>query len=179
MPSVDQDPLLLPPLQPTSPSKKRSPRTVLGLSNILLQRPDNTQVRSRPTPTKPPVFARTSLSPRRRRKPRAEIQNLNTLSFFESDSTVHVENETPPSPTPNMTATRERQSRPARRQVLRVDAQDGPWTVSVAENPHHPSSYTLYVKSEYPFAMELSENSVVFVFLRPILVSHFPFHFTV
>lgn len=176
MPSIDQGPLLLAPLQPASPSKKRSTRTVLGLSNILLQRPDNTQVRSRPTPTKPPVFARTSLSPRRRRKPRAEIQNINTLSFFESDSTVHVENETP-SLTPSMTATRERQSRPARRQVLRVDAQDGPWTVSVAENPHHASSYTLYVKSEYPFAMELSENSVVF--LRPVLVSHFPFHFTV
>ncbi|KAH8987732.1 kinase-like protein [Lactarius hatsudake] len=46
-----------------------------------------------------------------------------------------------------MTATQERQTRPPRRQVLRVDAQDGPWTVSVAENPHHPSSYTLYVKT--------------------------------
>ncbi|KAH9988915.1 hypothetical protein BJV77DRAFT_1061334 [Russula vinacea] len=46
-----------------------------------------------------------------------------------------------------MTAAQERQPRPARRQVLRVDAQDGPWTVSVAENHHRPSSYTLYVKT--------------------------------
>jgi hypothetical protein len=177
MPSIDQGPLLLPPLQTASPSKKRGPRTVLGLSNILLQRPDSTQVRSRPTPTKPPASVRTSLSPRRRRKPRAEV-NINTLSFFESDSTVHIENASPTSPTPSMTASRERQSRPARRQVLRVDAQDGPWTVSVAENPHRPSSYTLYVKSEYPVTKELSE--VFVVFLRPVLVSHFPlFHFTV
>jgi serum/glucocorticoid-regulated kinase 2 len=152
MPSIDQGPLLLPSRQPASlsPSKKRSPRSVLALSNILLQRPDNSQVHSCPTPAKPPVFARKSLSPRRRRKPRAEIQNINTLSFFETESTVHVENTAPSPTTTVMTATQERQARPARRQVLRVDAQDGPWTVSVAENPHRPSSYTLYVKSECP-----------------------------
>ncbi|KAI0030611.1 hypothetical protein K488DRAFT_16771, partial [Vararia minispora EC-137] len=35
-----------------------------------------------------------------------------------------------------------------RRQVLRIDAQDGPWTISVAENPHEPTpSYSLYVKT--------------------------------
>ncbi|THH18633.1 hypothetical protein EW146_g2400 [Bondarzewia mesenterica] len=39
------------------------------------------------------------------------------------------------------------QPRPARRPVLRMDAQDGPWTVSVAENPHDPASYSLYVKT--------------------------------
>ena len=47
-----------------------------------------------------------------------------------------------------MITTQERQHRAPRRQVLRVDAQDDPWTVSVAEIPHHPSSYTLYVKSK-------------------------------
>jgi len=175
MPSIDQNPLLLPSPQIASTSKKRSPRTVLGLSNILLHRPDNSQGRSRPTLSKPPVSVRTSLSPRRRRKPRAEIQNINTLSFFESDSTVHVENTTPSPSSPVMTATQERQPRPARRQVLRVDAQDGPWTVSVAEN-HRPSSYTLYVKSECPFTQYLFD--IVVVFLRPVVVSHSPFHFT-
>lgn len=174
MPSIDQGPLLLPSPQIPSPSKKRSPRSVLGLSNIILQRPDNSQVRSRPTLSKPPVSVRTSLSPRRRRKPRAEIQNINTLSFFESESTVHVENTTPSPPSPVMTATQQRQHPPARRQVLRVDAQDGPWTVSVAEN-HHPSSYTLYVKSECPFTKHLSDIFVVF--LHPVVVSHPLFHF--
>jgi len=170
MPSIDQDPLLLSSPQIPSPSKKRSPRSVLGLSNIILQRPDNSQVRSRSTLSKPPVSVRTSLSPRRRRKPRAEIQNINTLSFFESDTTVHVENTTPSSSSPVMTATQQRQHRPGRRQVLRVDAQDGPWTVSVAEN-HHPSSYTLYVKSECPFTSFR-------YFCCISVVSHSSFHFT-
>jgi hypothetical protein len=127
--------------------KKRSSRAVLGLSNILLQRSVNTQVRSDTAPLKPPIYARSSLSSQRRRKTR-DSQSITSLSFFESDSTVHVENTPLSTPLPAMTATPERRSRPSRRQVLRVDAQDGPWTVSVAENPHHPSSYTLYVKSE-------------------------------
>ncbi|KAI0297577.1 hypothetical protein B0F90DRAFT_1811056 [Multifurca ochricompacta] len=131
MQSIDQGLSLQPSRQSIPSPKKRNSRTVLGLSNILLQRSDNTQLSSDP--------ALTNLSSRRRRrKPRTKSQSI-TLSFFELDSTVHIENN-PPSPV--MTATQERQSRPARRQVLRVDAQDGPWTVSVAENHHHPSSYT-------------------------------------
>lgn len=154
MPSIDGGISLLSAQQTVPSQRKRSPRTVLGFSNILLHRSDNTQFRSRPALTKPPFSARASLSVRRRRQPRANAQSIVTLSFLEPDSTVHVEN-APPSPTSVMTATQERQPRPARRQVLRVDAQDGPWTVSVAENPHRPSSFTLYVKSEYPFTDEL------------------------
>ncbi|KAI9444542.1 hypothetical protein H4582DRAFT_2108450 [Lactarius indigo] len=140
MPSVDLDQSLSlqpsPPSVPSSPKKRRTSRAVLGLSNLLLQRPTNIP---------PPASTRSSSSStRRRRKPRGESKSITTLSFFEPDSTVHVEN-TPPSP--HMTATQERQTRPPRRQVLRVDAQDGPWTVSVAENPHHPPSFTLYVKT--------------------------------
>ena len=157
MPNIDQGFSLLPSRRSLSPSKKSVPRTVLGISNILFHRPDNSPLRSQPALTKPPVAARRSLSTRRRRNPRAEAHNINTLSFLEFDSTIHVEN-TPPSPSiSSMTATQERQTRPPRRQVLRVDAQDGPWTVSVAENPHRPSSFTLYVKSECPFTEELSE----------------------
>ena len=147
MPNIDH---LLPSRRSLSPSKKTGPRAVLGISNILFHRPDNSPLRSQPALSRPPVAARRSLSTRRRRNPRAENQNINTLSFLEFDSTIHVEN-TPPSPSISpMTASQERQPRPTRRQVLRVDAQDGPWTVSVAENPHRPSSYTLYVKSECP-----------------------------
>ena len=172
MPSIDS---ILPSRRSLSPSKKSGPRTVLGISNILF-RSDNSQVRSHPAPTKPPVPSRRSLSTRRRRNPRTDIQNFNTLSFLEFDSTVHVEN-TPPSPSISpMTAAQERQPRPARRQVLRVDAQDGPWTVSVAENHHRPSSYTLYVKSECPFTEELSDLFLFLVLPRSLAVSHFPFH---
>jgi hypothetical protein len=70
-----------------------------------------------------------------------------------------------------MTTTGERQPRPSRRQVLRVEAQDGPWTVSVAENHHRPSSYTLYVKSEYPFIKELSKLLVCCVALSCCVVT--------
>ncbi|KAH9058266.1 hypothetical protein EDB87DRAFT_1564166 [Lactarius vividus] len=148
MPSVDLDQSLSlqpsPPSVPSSPKRRRTSRAVLGLSNLLLQRPSNIQLCSDVALPTPPASTRSSSSStRRRRKPRGESKSITTLSFFEPDSTVHVEN-TPPSPL--MTATQERQTRPPRRQVLRVDAQDGPWTVSVAEN-HHPSSYTLYVKT--------------------------------
>ncbi|KAF8496449.1 hypothetical protein F5888DRAFT_387239 [Russula emetica] len=108
-------------------------------------------------PTAPAISAVLELEPTLRQQPKAGNQKV------ELDSTIHVEN-TPPGPSPSIfarTATQERPSRPARRQVLRVDAQDGPWTVSVAENPHPPSSYTLYVKSECSFTNELSE--VLFV----------------
>jgi hypothetical protein len=157
MPSIDQGFSLLPSRRSLSPPKKSGPRTVLGISNILFQRSDNSQVRSNTALAKPPLPARRSLSTRRRRNPRAEIQNINTLSFLEVDSTVHVENTSPSPSISDMTASQERQPRPARRQVLRVDAQDGPWTVSVAENHHRPSSYTLYVKSECPFTKELPD----------------------
>ncbi|KAF8267389.1 hypothetical protein EI94DRAFT_1801728 [Lactarius quietus] len=152
MPSIDLDQSFSlhpsPRSLPSSPKKRRSPRAVLGLSNFLLQRPSNIQVIADVAPPKPPASSRSSSSSTRRRcNPRGDLKGVTTLSFFEPDTTVHVENN-PPSPV--MTATQqERQPRNPRRQVLRVDAQDGPWTVSVAENPHHPSSssYTLYVKT--------------------------------
>lgn len=169
MPSIDLDPSLSPHPSPrslpSSPKKRRSPRAVLGLSNLLLQRPSNIQVISEVALPKPPASTRSSSSStRRRRKPRGELASVTTLSFFEPDTTVHVEN-TPPSPI--MTATQERQTRAPRRQVLRVDAQDGPWTVSVAENPHRPSSYTLYVKSK---SLRLTMPPLI-----PPLAPHLPF----
>ncbi|KAF8523220.1 hypothetical protein JB92DRAFT_3110191 [Gautieria morchelliformis] len=36
---------------------------------------------------------------------------------------------------------------PARRKVLRMDAQDGPWSVSVAENPHDAKTYSIYIQT--------------------------------
>jgi hypothetical protein len=76
-----------------------------------------------------------------------------------------------------MIAAREQLPRPASRQVQPIDAKDGPWTISVAENPHHSSSYTLYIKSEYPLTKTLSENFVALLY--PVVISHIPFHFVV
>ena len=54
----------------------------------------------------------------------------------------------------NMAQTRfshQEQERPARRKVVRIEAQDGPWSVSVAENPDRKGEYSIYVKSTCPF----------------------------
>jgi hypothetical protein len=39
-------------------------------------------------------------------------------------------------------------TRPVRRPPVRIDAQEGPWSVSVAETPHDAHSYSIYIKSE-------------------------------
>ncbi|KAG1886241.1 hypothetical protein F4604DRAFT_1878073 [Suillus subluteus] len=38
-------------------------------------------------------------------------------------------------------------TRPARRPPVRIDAQEGPWSVSVAETPHDAHSYSIYIKT--------------------------------
>lgn len=41
------------------------------------------------------------------------------------------------------------QERFTRRKLVRIEAQDGPWSVSVAENPDRKSEYSIYVKSTF------------------------------
>jgi hypothetical protein len=38
----------------------------------------------------------------------------------------------------------------SRRNPLRMDTQDGPWSISVAESPNDPTTYSIYIKSESP-----------------------------
>lgn len=38
---------------------------------------------------------------------------------------------------------------PARRKPLRMDAQDGPWSVSVAETAQDSKTYSIYIQSEW------------------------------
>ncbi|KAI0042540.1 hypothetical protein FA95DRAFT_559895 [Auriscalpium vulgare] len=121
-------------------SRNRKFRTVLGLSNILQDGDD-----PHPHPSTKPyaslIRRSVDLVASTKSKPRANIADA---SFFEPSTTVFVD---PSPPSPIMKAQQEPHSRPVRRQVLRMDAQDGPWTVSVAENPHHPASFSLYVKT--------------------------------
>ena len=63
-----------------------------------------------------------------------------------SAATVLVDSDS----TANMPSTADNEMRRARGQILRMDAQDGPWAISVAENPHD-ATYTCYVKSELLF----------------------------
>lgn len=55
-----------------------------------------------------------------------------------------------------MTTTPERHAQSAGGQT--ANAQNGPWTVIIAEDHHRPTSYILYVKSECPFNKGLPES---------------------
>lgn len=71
--------------------------------------------------------------------------SLSDSPFFEEDAvTVVKPTGDHPNEMRNGTAPR---SIPTRR-AHRGDAQEGPWTISVAETPHDTSSYSLYVRSE-------------------------------
>ncbi len=41
------------------------------------------------------------------------------------------------------------QERASRRKLARMEAQEGPWSVSVADTPYDKNSYSIYIKSEY------------------------------
>ncbi|KAH9983244.1 kinase-like domain-containing protein [Russula compacta] len=70
-----------------------------------------------------------------------------------------------------MTAMPERHAQSAGRQA--ADAQNGPWTVSIADDPHRPSSYILYVKTPTRH-LTLSRTAREIVELRRNLVDTYP-----
>ena len=83
------------------------------------------------------------------RKSRAERSSITDLSFFESrNSSPHNQH------APNNNSVRSMKnldaapSRSTRRPPVRIDAQEGPWSISVAETPHDARSYSIYIKSE-------------------------------
>lgn len=49
-----------------------------------------------------------------------------------------------------MTKTMEvQQERASRKKLVRLEAQDGPWSISVAETPYDKKNYSIYIKSAY------------------------------
>lgn len=64
-------------------------------------------------------------------------------------------------------------TRPIRRPPVRIDAQEGPWSVSVAETPHDAHSYSIYIKSESSSCPLFFHSSVgrVFRYLRTSLLT--------
>lgn len=80
----------------------------------------------------------------RRRRPKSG--SISDAEFFEREA-ILVADDTPPDAHAPQTMT----TLPARNggTPVRMDTQDGPWSISVAEAPHDPSSYCLYVKCEF------------------------------
>jgi len=148
--------------QDVSASKKKF-KTVLGLGVTVFKDSDPTigplspGVKAGPsrrvnTLTRKSIDTARSYS--QKRKQRAERSSIADTSFFEPDAILipSADETTDPIPTiPNMKTVDVNTSR---RPPVRMDAQDGPWSVSVAETPHDARSYSLYIKSEFvcPFA---------------------------
>jgi serum/glucocorticoid-regulated kinase 2 len=103
------------------------------------------------------AFARQSIDTARsyasRRKNKVDRGSVADISLFRP-----IDNTTTPKQTPivdltldiNKTMTVENTlSNPSGvRPPVRMDAQEGPWSISVAETPHDAHSYSLYIRSE-------------------------------
>lgn len=157
-------------VRPTSAQKSNQPlaakkkfRTVLGLSQI--PKETNLTDHSASTIRHHQTFARRSIDTARhysqRRTRRADRASVADIDFFERDLVVLEDPITPDNDTPNAVVdlTTDITDMPSvsdnapahqssRRPPVRMDHQDGPWSVSVAESPHHNHSYSLYIKSE-------------------------------
>ncbi|KAH7922670.1 hypothetical protein BV22DRAFT_1016856 [Leucogyrophana mollusca] len=99
----------------------------------------------------------TARSYQHKRKSRAERSSVTDLSFFASKSSPSPRS-TSPQPhnvdhsfhnnsVRSMKTLDAAHPRPMRRPPIRVDAQEGPWSVSVAETPHDARSYSIYIKT--------------------------------
>ncbi|KAF8899335.1 kinase-like domain-containing protein, partial [Infundibulicybe gibba] len=119
------------------PNKKF--RTVLGFGPLFKD--------TDPRPTFTRNSADTARSYSYHKKPRPSIASS---TFFRPQQGNIQSQNTPavdPAPSENMTVESAVHSHPARRPPMRMDTQDGPWSVSVAETPHDARSYSLYIKT--------------------------------
>lgn len=132
---------------------KKNFKTVLGFGAFSFK--DVNPIRGRSSvdtycPREPSTRASVdaSRSYQHNRKSRAERSSITDLTFFESrNSSPHNEH------APHNNSVRSMNldaapSRSTRRPPVRIDAQEGPWSISVAETPHDARSYSIYIKSE-------------------------------
>ncbi|KAJ8502781.1 hypothetical protein ONZ45_g11449 [Pleurotus djamor] len=141
---------------------KKNFRTVLGFGAVFKETQADRNVSTEaPTPnysslgrnltfTRKSFDAATSLKVHRKHKPgSASIVDPSFFAHKSIDTTIEPQ---PPSlittqdTTDNMQEIVSTESRTSRRPV-RVDNQDGHWSISVAESPHSSRSYSLYIKT--------------------------------
>ena len=87
----------------------------------------------------------TDLQVNKRKKNRTERPSTPEVLSFDHDAVTVAK---PANGSDTMKNGSPAQPVPRSRMPFRVDGQDGPWTISVAETPHDASSYSLYVKSK-------------------------------
>lgn len=159
MHTLASEPELAVPLPSITP--KRRFKDVLGLGPSGVFSDSETQRQRVSSPRKQGTFKRRdrsaditrSLAGRRK----VERTSANDISFFDADTTVEIKPEDV-----NHSAALEEidslqklhatrvapHSTVHGRRPIRIDAQSGPWTVSVMEAPRDAQAYSLYVKSE-------------------------------
>lgn len=103
----------------------------------------------------------------RRRKNRVQQSSATDVEFFEttiSSSSPTTDSFEPFVVVENLKPLHPPHSQYPRRPPVRMDNQDGPWSVSVAETPGDPLSYSLYVKSTYAQSPICSSFFLFFLF---------------
>ncbi|KAG6334654.1 hypothetical protein ID866_4436 [Astraeus odoratus] len=142
---------------------KKNLKSVLGFGALSLK--DAAPIRGRSSVdtyrAPPPYAARASIDTTRSFQPkhkssRTERSSVtNVASFFReshASSTSHQQH-APNNNADTNTSVRSMNTldnappRATRRQPFRIDAQEGPWTISVAETPHDARSYSIYIKT--------------------------------
>ena len=103
------------------------------------------------------AFARQSFDTAKRsynqkKRNRQDRSSVAETDFFEPDAIVIASPDEHPIPTIENKMRAVNANGTFRRPPVRMDAQDGPWSVSVAETPHDARSYSLYIKSEFRFS---------------------------
>lgn len=131
------------------PTSKNKFRTVLGLGTVFRDLDPRT-----PLPaghnhhnnlTRKSVD--TPRSYRQSRKHRSERSSVSDSSFFQISPADTIPSNQNPDPLIAKRNMNPIYSRP-RRPPVRIDAQDGLWSVSVAESPYSVRSFSLYIKSK-------------------------------
>ncbi len=95
---------------------------------------------------------RLTLSYKKKHRSRNERASVTDASFFqpEVDPALPSDAAQAKLDCPAMTKALEvPQERASRRKLARMEAQEGPWSVSVADTPYDKNSYSIYIKSEY------------------------------
>ena len=133
---------------------KKNLKTVFGFTALSFK--DVNPIRGRTSvdnfhPRQPSSRAsvNTSRSYQLHRKSRAERSSVTDLTLFESrNSSPHNHHASHNNSVRSMKNMDTAPSWSTRRPPVRIDAQEGPWSISVAETPHDSRSYSIYIKSE-------------------------------
>lgn len=135
------------------PAPKKNLKTVFGIG-VVFRDSSDTDTQATETLGRSFLSARKSIDTTRnysfrRKKNGSDRFGVSNISFFERESTPTDQQPVIDLTIDDMKAIDTNIPHAStRRPPLRMDNEDGPWSVSVAESPYDPRSYSLYIKSE-------------------------------